>query len=803
MVKRAMVGSTLNDGGVGPDEAKALAMPPAHNLDGDEARAELNKLLSWFYAERDRQAENRLQMAIDADFYDNIQWRDEDAAILRERGQMPLVYNEIAPMLDWVIGTERRTRVDAKVLPRTEDDVDMADVKTKVMKYVSDVNRTRFVRSAAFADAVKSGVGWIDNGARDDPSKDVLYCKHESWRRVLHDSLGGLDLELDEARYIFRWRHVDEDVAVMMFPDRAEAIRRSAEADAYWREFGDDDELDSGFGGPNDAYGRRAGRSMLAPTGADANQPRRQVKLIECQYRKPARVRVVEDGQFAGQVLNEVDRVMVDAVSKEGASIIDRVMMRVHVAIFTESAMLSMGQSIYRHNRFSLTPVWCYRRGRDNQPYGMARRVRDIQEDINKRASKAQFLLNSNQIIADEGAVDDWDVARDEASRPDGVIVKKQGKEFRIDRNMGEVTGQIQLMTLGAQSIQKIGGVSDENLGRQTNAVSGEAIKARQLQGSVVTTEPFDNLRLAVQVSGEKELSLTEQFYTGEKVIRLTGAKGALEWIKINQIEVGTDGETRVLNDITASMADFVVSEADYAGTLRQVMFDSINMLAQKVPPEVGLKLMTTAMEFSDLPNKDEIAQAFRKVTGEPDPDREPTPEEQQQLQEQQQQQAEALEMQRQDAQLALQERQAKVREINAKAAEIEARIAAGAEPDVAAEVRQQIDAARAAAADEIDRLSEQLAKATAESAALRAKADSTIEAARIDAAARVQAEEIKAGSDRRFRAIDEKLNALAKPAVSPDSGAAPVAPAGPAGALPDVPSMAPSGLPTTTEDRA
>ena len=86
MVKRAMVGSTLNDGGIGPDEAKAPAMPPAHNLDGDEARAELSKLLSWFYAERDRQAENRLQMAIDADFYDNIQWRDEDAAILRERG---------------------------------------------------------------------------------------------------------------------------------------------------------------------------------------------------------------------------------------------------------------------------------------------------------------------------------------------------------------------------------------------------------------------------------------------------------------------------------------------------------------------------------------------------------------------------------------------------------------------------------------------------------------------------------------------------------------------------------------------
>lgn len=81
------------------------------------------------------------------------------------------------------------------------------------------------------------------------------------------------------------------------------------------------------------------------------------------------------------------------------------------------------------------------------------------------------------------------------------------------------------MMTLDAQSIQKSAGVSQENLGRQTNAVSGEAIKARQLQGSVVTTEPFDNLRLAVQIQGEKQLSLVEQFYTEEKVVRLTGAK--------------------------------------------------------------------------------------------------------------------------------------------------------------------------------------------------------------------------------------------------------------------------------------
>ena len=250
--------------------------------------------------------------------------------------------------------------------------------------------------------------------------------------------------------------------------------------------------------------------------------------------------------------------------------------------------MLALSPSIYRHNRYSLTPIWCYRRGRDRLPYGAIRRVRDIQQDLNKRASKALFMLNTNQIIADKGAVDDPNVARDEADRPDGYLEKNPGKQFEIRRDTDAATGQIQMMTLDAQSIQKSVGVNNENLGRQTNAVSGEAIKARQMQGSVSTTEPFDNLRFAVQTQGEKQLSLVEQFYTESKMIRLTGSRGALEWIKVNQPEMQPDGSVRYINDITASMADFVVAEQDYAGTLRQVMFDGITAMAQRLPPEVA-----------------------------------------------------------------------------------------------------------------------------------------------------------------------------------------------------------------------
>jgi len=121
-------------------------------------------------------------------------------------------------------------------------------------------------------------------------------------------------------------------------------------------------------------------------------------------------------------------------------------------------------------------------------PYGVIRRVRDVQKDLNKRASKRLFMLNTNQVIADEGAVDDWDVMRDEVGRPDGVIIKEPGRELEIRRDTEAANGQVEMMQLAATSIQKSAGVAQENMGRQTNAVSGEAIKARQLQGSVVTT---------------------------------------------------------------------------------------------------------------------------------------------------------------------------------------------------------------------------------------------------------------------------------------------------------------------------
>lgn len=737
----------------------------AHPLDGEPARKTLAKLLGWYYREREIQAENRLQMSIDADFYDGDQWEPGDAAILEERGQVPLVFNEVAPMVDWLIGTERRSRVDWKVLPRTEDDVALADVKTKVMKYVSDVNRCAFNRSRAFDDAVKVGVGWMDDGVRNDPTKDILYSKYEDWRNVIWDSMA-MEHDLSDARYLFRTRWVDEDVACAMYPERAGVISRSVEHDREYssQQWGEDEFYYQGNAAPSH-YSQGQGNIVGGGRGTVGSEPRKRVRLIECQFRMPVSARVVTDGPFKGAFVEPWDGVLMQQIAQAGGAIVDRVMMRMHIAVFTEGHMLALGPMPMRHNSFSLTPVWCYRRGRDRQPYGVVRRVRDLQMDLNKRASKALFVLSTNQLIMEKGAVDDVNEARDEADRADGVLIYKAGKKLEVHRDSEMAAGQVQMMTLNAQAIQKSAGISNENLGRQTNASSGEAIKARQLQGSVVTTQPFDNLRFAVQVQGEKQLSLIEQWYTEQKVIRLSGHKGQMDWVKINEPEPQTDGSVRYLNDITASLADFVVSEQDYAGSLRGVMFDALAQLAGRMEPMTAMRLMTLAMDYSDLPNNDAIADEMRKLTGDRDPNKPLTPEEQQQMQQQMQAQAEALQMQQESARQALAEQQAKVREINARAAKLEAEAQQmdGEGDDERAEQMQGVAATARRDADlELDRVTQQLAKAQSDLANQTLKidreADVRLQVARIEADSRERVAEISAASRQRLDAVSERM---------------------------------------------
>ena len=590
-----------------------------HKLDSERMMRIHGRLLSRYETELDRQAENRAQMATDEDYYDNIQWDEEDAAVLRERGQMPLVYNVISSSVNWVIGTEKRGRTDYKVLPRRKDAGKPAERKSQLLKYLSDVNRTPFHRSRAFEDAVKVGIGWVEDGVQDDDDGEPVFTRYESWRNILWDS-ACTEKDLSDCRYIYRAKWVDLDIAEAMFPDRIGLLRAScSDSNRYGIDDQGDEAMDS-MEMENETFS--SSRSLAGDSRRD------RVRLIECWFREPKKVKRISGGDFSGEVVEDEKNPAPghqEEIAAGRAVIVEKTMMRMHVAIFTAQGVLYYGESPYRHNQFPFTPYWCYRRGRDGLPYGMIRGMRDIQQDINKRASKALHILSTNKVIIEEGAVEDLEEFREEVARPDAVLVVKANKRVELNAERELAGAHLDLMSRSISMIQSQSGVTDENLGRSTNATSGRAITARQEQGSLATAGIFDNLRFAVQVQGEKQLSLIEQYFSEEKEFRITNMRGTPEYITIN------DGMPE--NDIVRTKADFIISEADWRATVRQAQTEELMaLLGQLAPvaPQVAIVMLDLIVEGMDIASRDELVKRIRQVTGMRDPDAEEmTPEEQ------------------------------------------------------------------------------------------------------------------------------------------------------------------------------
>jgi len=596
-------------------------------LDAEDKRHEHRVLMNWYTQEREKQSLNRYQQSVDEDFYDHLQWSEEDARVMQERGQAPLVFNEIKAGVDWIVGTEKRARMDAKVLPREEDDRDGAEVKTKLLKYLSDVSKTPFEESFAFKQAVKAGVGWIEDGINTDPESELLYTRAENWRNVLYDS-HSVKLDISDSRYLFRWRWLDLDIAEEYFPERKEQLRSASIGSEI---FGPEQDEDLWYLGTQlqhlDTAGQPVGQRSYISDALFTQNKRQRVKLIEGWYFKPSTVKTLRGEEYDGEEYDESNDSHKAAVSADEVEVTQRFKMQMHVAIMTESDLILMARSPYQHNKFPLTPVWAYRRARDNAPYGAIRGWRDPQEDLNKRHSKALFILSSTRTIVEKDAVEDTEELREEVARPDSMIVKKKGSELLVERDVQLADAHLLMMERDRNFIHNSGGITDQNRGVDKRGLSGKAVEKLQDQGSLTTAEIFDNYRYAKQIAGEKRLSLIEQYYTDTKTVRIVGSRGKMEFVPINKIDPVTG---RVLNDITATKADYVVSEQDYRATIRQAMFETLVDMVSRMHPDLAIKFLDLVFQMNDdLPDREEFVARIRQINGFMPPDAKMSPEEQ------------------------------------------------------------------------------------------------------------------------------------------------------------------------------
>jgi hypothetical protein len=520
-------------------------------------------------------------------FYDGQQWSDEEVRKLRENAQPTIVINKIAAKVDNIAGTEvsGRTRILYRSRSGSVSEEKTARAISDLALFVAERNEQAIELSNVFRSGLVTGLGWLDVGVENAEEGPLIFNRCEDELTVVWDALSRR-LDFSDARFVCRERWLDEEEVKLLFPEKAGDVLQNLERGRYIP-------LKNGLTGP--------GINYVDPQG-------RQMRIVEVQYKQTEKRYTVQHADGNETVTFERR----EAYSVPDAQVTSTFASRVYVAYFTENILLSHGPMPYNHNQFSLVPYVFKRNRLDGRPYGLVRSAIDPQRELNKRRSKAMHLLNTAQVIADIDAVEDPAILAREAARPDGMILKRSGKELRIIRNTDLAQSQVGVMEQAARDIQEVMGVFDESIGRQSNATSGIAIQQRQIAGSLNQMFAFDALRRAKRTLGMQILSLIRQYFTHEMVIQLTDNFEAARLIKLNSREILPDGTEVVLNDVRSGVFDIHVEEVRDVLSSREFEVQQLNMLIQAgvpVPPQL-------LVEATSLKNKEEILRGMNEAAG-------------------------------------------------------------------------------------------------------------------------------------------------------------------------------------------
>ncbi|MBI5138013.1 MAG: hypothetical protein HZA24_11855 [Nitrospirae bacterium] len=535
-----------------------------------EREALLAKLVGFFDEAEDASLEGRLHAERDRDYYDGRQWTATEEDALSRRGQAPIVVNRIKPKVDYLLGLERQSRTDPRCFPRNPADEGAAKAATEAIRFVLDDNGFDQVRSQVFEHMLVEGSGFAEVVAARRGTQTRVTISPIGWDRAFVDP-HARRRDLEDARYRGQVIWMDLAEAQAKYPNHLELLDS-----AYT-------EAESG------TYDDKPSRW--------ADRRRRRVRVVECWY-------------------------------KEGSQVFQ--------AVFCRGGILKgPTASPYRDDEGNPEdPYVCAAAfvARDGERYGAVRQMIGIQDEINKRRSKALHLLSVRQVRAEKGAVEDVARARRELARPDGWLETVPGFELEILPTGDMATAQFQLLTEAKNEIDAVGAGAAQITGAE--GASGRAIQLLQ-QGARMELGPLlDTLRAWQTRAYRKAWGRIRQFWTEVRWVRVTNDERSLAWVGLNipvtraaqlvdefgEIPPELIGDPS-LDDVVAHQnhvaeldVDIIVGDVPDTASVRQEEFQTLARLAEggvPIPPEA-------LVEASSLRGRERILELMRGPA--PDP---------------------------------------------------------------------------------------------------------------------------------------------------------------------------------------
>ena len=136
---------------------------------------------------------------------------------------------------------------------------------------------------------------------------------------------------------------------------------------------------------------------------------------------------------------------------------------------------------------------------------------------------------------------------------------------------------------------------------------SGKAINGMQQQTDMTNFHYYDNLTRSIRQTGRICLDLIPHIYDRERVLRIIGADGKGELVKINEKSTDENGVDIVLNDVTVGEYDIVMETGPGYSSKRQEAVDSM-MTLLTADPNLMQQAGDLIFRNMDFPGADIIA---------------------------------------------------------------------------------------------------------------------------------------------------------------------------------------------------
>lgn len=539
-------------------------------MDAD-GKLEVGDLCRMFEESEEATDEARRDSERDRDYVDHKQYTAAEIAEFKKRGQPPIIDNRIKTKIDYLVGLEKQQRVKPKAFPRTPKHEADADGATEALRYVAESETYESKRSGVWRNMLVEGAGgirvYVEPSKYSQPvdlmgSSAMTQQQYEvkigrvPWDRMFADPHSS-EPDYSDAGYLGLVTWMNFDDAAAMYPGNEEILEATL-------------------------------RTSMSDTYDD------KPKFMHWADRKRRRVRICQIWIKRGD--------------------------QWFFAEYTKGGILKSGPSPYKTDKGESDCELIFQSAyvdRDNNRFGLVREMITLQDEVNKRRSKAMHYLNTGQTVMEDGAVSDVEKFRQQSVRPDGVMVVAPGAladkriEFRTRDDLA--TAHFQLLQEAKNAID-LKGPNATEMGDKTqgsSSASGRAILASQQGGMIQIGDLMDGLRHLDRRVFRAVWARIRQFWGAEKWVRVTDDEQNVKWLGLNvapdqmqqlqwQMQQNPEAAQKIagmVGSVAELDCDIIIDEAPDSLTPRGEQFENMVKLKQfDAENELPLRSLIRAM---------------------------------------------------------------------------------------------------------------------------------------------------------------------------------------------------------------